>query len=75
MCTDRNREINKRYEESGLSQRAFAYQEGISTSTLNYHLKQAKTQAKEGFTQIEVCAPQEFIVITTPSGTTIEIPL
>ncbi|MCV6625059.1 MAG: hypothetical protein OIF38_03115, partial [Cellvibrionaceae bacterium] len=75
MCTNRNRDINERYEVSGLSQWAFADQEGISVATLNYHLNRARARAVAGFTHLEVVPLPDKILITTKGGTTIEIPI
>lgn len=75
-------DLRVRYEASGLTQNAFAKQEGLSANMLSYYLKKAR--AKDG-SSISTSGPcfQEVLVqsrepslitITTQSGVKIEIP-
>lgn len=75
-------DLKVRYEASGLTQRAFAKQEGLSANMLSYYLKKAR--AEHGSSQqltgrrfqeviVKPSGPS-LITITTQSGVKIEIP-
>jgi transposase-like protein len=76
----------ERYESSGLTRNVFCDQEGISTGTFHYWRKKYKEQNSSdhnhSFQQITVLPgpsghkrPDRYIVIRTPSGMEIKIPL
>jgi predicted transcriptional regulator len=72
------KELAQRFKESGLSQRKFGKQEGISASMVSYYVRKAKTQSSSPmtFTPIKVHdKANQIIKITTPNGITIQIPL
>ena len=75
------RKILERFEQSGMSQKAFAAQEGISPSLVSYYLKKSRDD-KQGtaskFTPIEFEEPpseEKTIQITTSKGLKITIPI
>ena len=75
-------DLRARYEASGLTQRAFAKQEGLSANMLSYYLKKARaehgsSQQRAGRRFQEVIVKpsgSSLITITTQSGVKIEIP-
>ena len=74
--------LNERYEASGLNQRAFAKQEGLSPTMLSYYLKKARVStaltepiSSSSFQEVLVKSRgTSQITITTQSGIKIEIP-
>ncbi len=75
-------DLISRYQASGLSQKAFAKQEGISPSTISYHLNKNKKASESSessiFSEVEIvasCDATNCIKIITPSGTEIQIPI
>lgn len=78
MCTILNQEIHDRFTGSGLTRKAFADSEGISPSTLSYHLKRAGSGTGEPpvtFTELDLPSSPAHMEITTPSGIVVRIPL
>lgn len=71
--------LNK-YEQSGLTQKAFAIHEGMSAGTLHNYIKRGKEERTKKsnslFTTLEVSSRHEKkMLIRTSSGLEIEIPL
>ena len=82
----KSKDLYVRYMASGLSQKLFAKEEGISPSTLNYHVKKSKEdqepyKADGQFAAIKIrkevslSGEPKMIHITTTSGVKISIPL
>lgn len=71
----------ERYESSGMSQKKFAEQEGMSAPMVSYYLRKARrsgivAQTGPCFSQLIVSQRSSGqILITTPSGLKIEIPI
>lgn len=71
-------EFAKRFSASGMTQREFGEQEGISASMVNYYLRRGRKNKKAPeFTPITVQQPKQenYIVITTNGGTEVKIPV
>lgn len=75
------KEIHERFKSSGLSQKDFAAQEGISPSMVSYYVNRAKeeTGTLNNFRPIQISKSNEVdgnvIHITTSNGVKISIPL
>ena len=72
------KEFLDRFEISGLSQRAFAEREGISSSMVSYYVRKARatSQSGSGFAQIKVVPSKPVspnLKIKYPSGVELEI--
>lgn len=71
----------EKYQSSGLTQKQFAEQESMSAPMVSYYLRKARqgceqeASAPSGFSQIAVQHVPGNILITTPSGLKIEIPI
>lgn len=71
----------ERFKKSGLSQKAFGKQEGISASMVSYYVRKAQEgdghkAASTIFSPVVINQKKDdHIIITTSSGVTIEIPL
>lgn len=77
------KEFYKRYVDSGLTQRAFAKQEGLSVGSVSYYLKRGREKETKARTKKATFSPIEIpmtsgrgiIIIRTASGIEIEIPI
>ena len=67
------------YKQSGLTQKQYGQQVGMSASMVCYYLKKGnmKGEAKPDFLPVQITSGLEkkIITITTSSGTKIEIPV
>ena len=74
-------EIYERYKLSGLSQKAFSVQEGISPSMVSYYVNKAKREQRvisNNFAPIQITTrsrDDKFIQVTTSKGIKITIPI
>jgi transcriptional regulator with XRE-family HTH domain len=76
-------DIYTRFKQSGLSQKAFAKQEGISTGMVSYYLRKARKEEQKHddfhvFKPIEITSrgdDDRSILITTSKGLQITIPI
>ena len=76
-------DIQRRYNESGLSQKAFAEQEGISAGMVSYYIRKARKEEENGedsgqFKSIQITPGRSddcCIRITTSKGVQITIPV
>ncbi len=71
----------KRFKASGLTQKAFAEQHGLSPSMVSYYLRRGReisgvSKESGDFIPLEVTSYSGGVIeITTPSGLTIKVPL
>ena len=73
-------EFFRRYSESGMTQKLFAEQEGISPSMVSYYINRAKREGHQStsFSSIELIGSRstnDCIEITTSKGMNIKIPI
>lgn len=65
------------FEESGLTQRKFGEQKGMSSSMVSYYLKRGKevqSSPKASFAKVEIVSTiKSKVVITMPNGVVVEL--
>ena len=71
--------FRKEYEQTGLSQRKFGEQKGMSTSMVSYYLKRSKDSksvSKPSFAKLEILTSiSSRVVIRMPNGVVVELPV
>ena len=70
--------FQKEFNESGLTQRKFAEQKGMSTSMVSYYLKRSKEiegSSIPRFAKMQIVSTvNSKVVITMPNGVVVELP-
>lgn len=79
-------EFKKEYEQSGLTQKRYSKQRGISPSMVSYYLRKAREEnefrddkaqeASSKFSELQIISTRDKLLrITYPSGIQIELPI